>query len=72
MPLTTPNGHGLRAERDIERRREWKKKEMEAEQRARHRNDAIKLYVGRRSEIHAEASLSAAGPDAPPDWTWAR
>lgn len=26
MPLTTPNGHGLRAERDIERRREWKRK----------------------------------------------
>lgn len=45
---------------------------MEAEQTAHHRNDAIKLYVGRLSEIHADASLSVDGPDAPPDWTWAR
>lgn len=32
---------------------------MEAEQRARNRNDAIKLNVGRRSETHASATRSA-------------
>lgn len=52
--MTTPNGHGLRAERDRGNER-MEEKEMEAEQRARHRNDAIKPYVGRRSEKHADA-----------------
>lgn len=69
MPLTTPNGHGLRAER-LRGNQRVEEKEMEAERRARHRNDAIKLNVGRRSETHADATRSAA--DAPPDWSRAR
>lgn len=55
MLLTTPNDRGLRAERH--RGNERVEKEMEAQQRARRRNDAIKLHLVLRTWA-----------DVPPDW----
>lgn len=71
MPLTAPNGHGLRAGGGIEGMREWRRKKWRLN-RELATEMMPSMYVGRPSEKDTDESFSADRPDALPDWTWAR